>query len=315
LQIFYDLEAPSKLCQESVVTIGVFDGLHLGHRAIIQLVLTQAEKSNLSSLVFAFHPSPLALLAPEKCPPALTALPKKIEILQQLGVDIVVFARFDAYLQQMSPDDFVQLVLLQSLHAKQVVVGYDWRFGKGRTGNPELLKQLGERYKFGVTIVGPTQLHGAPVHSTRIREAISNGELDLTAQLLGRRYSIMGEVITGEGRGRQLGFPTANINPGDQMLPPNGVYAIRAKLEGRLFDGVLNMGTRPTFGELKFQIESHLFDFEGMVYGKTIEIFFIQKIRDERAFPNPEALSHQIQQDVAKAKEILNLTVDSTLQP
>ncbi len=305
MQIFYDLEVPSELSQEFAVTVGVFDGLHIGHQVVIQQVLTHTEKFGLSSLVITFHPPPLAFLAPERCPPTLTTVPKKIEILQQLGVDVVIFARFDAYLQQMSPDTFVRQVLLQRLHAKWVVVGYEWQFGKGRSGNTEVLKQLGERYQFGVTIVGPTQLHGVPVHSTRIREAIADGNLDLASQLLGRRYSIMGEIVKGEGRGRQIGFPTANINVGEQMLPPNGVYAIQAKLEGQMFDGVLNMGTRPTFDGVKFQIESHLFHFGEMAYGKEIEIFFIEKIRDEQVFPDPEALVDQIKQDIAAAKAIL----------
>ncbi|MCZ6681117.1 MAG: bifunctional riboflavin kinase/FAD synthetase [Candidatus Poribacteria bacterium] len=306
MQIFYNLEDLSTLRQELIVTVGVFDGLHIGHQAVLRQVLTQAEALKLPGLVLAFHPSPLAFLAPERCPPALTSLSQKIEILQQLGVDIVVFARFDGMLQQMSPDTFVQQVLLQRLHAKQVVVGYDWHFGKGRSGTAEILKQLGERHQLGVTIVGPTQLHGIPVHSTRIREAIGNGDLNLAAQLLGRRYAITGEVVKGEGRGHKIGFPTANINAGEQMLPPNGVYAIRAKLEGQMFDGVLNMGTRPTFDGVKFQIESHLFDFSGLAYGKEIETFFIERIRDEQAFPNPEALVNQIKQDVANAKAMLS---------
>ena len=306
MQIYYDLETPAELFQESIVTVGVFDGLHIGHQAVIHQVLTQSEKFKLASVVLTFDPPPLAFLAPEKCPPALTTLPKKIEILEQLGVDAVVFAPFDAYLQQMAPDTFVQQVLLQRLHARQVIIGYDWQFGKGRSGNPAALKRLGKQYQFGVTIVGPVQLHGAPVHSTRVREAIAKSNLDLGSQLLGRRYSIMGEIVQGEGRGRQIGFPTANIDAGNQMLPPGGVYAIQVKLEGCIFDGVTNMGTRPTFDGEKFQIETHLFDFEKMVYGKKIEIFFIEKIRDERKFPDPETLVAQIKQDVATAKAILN---------
>lgn len=310
MQIYYDLEAPSESFQESIVTVGVFDGLHIGHQAVIQRVLIQAEKSKLASFVLTFDPPPLAFLAPEKCPPALTTLPKKIEILEQLGVDAVVFARFDAYLQQMSPDAFVRQVLLQRLHARHVIIGYDWQFGKGRSGNAEALKQLGNQNRFGVTIVGPVQLHGKPVHSTRVREAIAASHLDLASELLGRRYSIMGEVVKGQGRGRQIGFPTANIDAGNQMLPPSGVYAIQVKLERCMFEGVLNMGTRPTFDGEKFQIESHLFDFERMVYGKKIEIFFIEKIRDEQRFPNPEMLVAQIKQDVAAAKAILNRAKD-----
>ena len=306
MQVYYDLEVPSDVLQESIITVGVFDGLHIGHQAVIQQVLTQAKKFQLASLVLTFDPPPLAFLAPERCPPFLTTLPKKVEILEQFGVDAVVFARFDADLQQMSPDTFVQQVLLQRLHARQVIVGYDWQFGKGRSGNAEALKQLGNRYQFSVMIVGPIELHDKPVHSTRVREAIAASRLDLVSELLGRRYSIIGEVIKGEGRGRQIGFPTANIDAANQMLPPNGVYAIQVKVEERIFDGVLNMGNRPTFDGEKFQIESHLFDFEEMVYGKEIEIFFIEKIRDERKFPNPEMLINQIKQDVVTAKAILN---------
>ncbi len=305
MEIFHNLEAASKFCHVSVVTVGVFDGLHIGHQAVIQQVLTQAAKSKLSSLVLAFHPPPLAFLAPEKCPPTLTAISKRIEILQRLGVDTLVFARFDANLQRMSPDQFVRQVLLGQLQAKQVVIGYEWQFGNGRTGNVEGLRQLGSQYEFGVEVVGPTELHGLPVHSTRIRAAIATGELDLAAQLLGRRYSILGEVIIGAGRGRELGFPTANINAGDKMLPPNGVYAIQAKLGKRMFDGVLNMGMRPTFDGVKFQIESHLFGVEDMFYDKEIEIFFVEKIRDERTFPNQGALVHQIQQDIVTTQTIL----------
>ena len=307
MQVYYDIETPSELFQESIVTVGVFDGLHIGHQAVIHRLLAQAEKFKLASVVLTFDPPPLAFLAPEKCPPALTTLPKKIEILERLGVNAVVFARFDAYLQQMSPDTFVQQVLLQRLHARQVIIGYDWQFGKGRSGNAEALQQLGEQYRFDVTIVEPIQLHGAPVHSTRIREAIASSNLDIVSELLGRRYSIMGEIVQGEGRGRQIGFPTANIDARNQMLPPSGVYAIQAKLEGHTFGGVTNMGTRPTFDGEKFQIETHLFDFEKMVYGKKIEIFFLEKIRDEQKFPTLETLIDQIKRDVATAKAILKM--------
>ena len=310
MQIYYDLEAPSESFQESIVTVGVFDGLHIGHQAVIQQVLTQAKNFKLASFVLTFDPPPLAFLAPERCPPALTALPKKIEILEQLGVDAVVFARFDAYLQQMSPNTFVQQVLLQRLHARQVIVGYDWQFGRGRSGNADALKQLGGQYQFDVMIVGPVQIHGEPVHSTRVREAIASSNLDLASELLGRRYSIMGEVVKGKGRGRQIGFPTANIDAGNQMLPPSGVYAVQVKLEGCMFDGVLNMGTRPTFDGEKFQIETHLFDFEKVIYGKKIEISFIEKIRAEQRFPSPEMLVNRIKQDVTIAKTILKRMKD-----
>lgn len=313
MQIYYDLEAPSESFQESIVTVGVFDGLHIGHQAVVQQLLTQAKKFKLASCVLTFDPPPLAFLAPEKCPPALTTLPKKIEILEQLNIDAVVFARFDAYLQQMAPDTFVRQVLLQRLRARRIIIGYDWQFGKGRSGDARALKQLGDRHRLGVTVVGPVQLHGQPVHSTRIREAVAASRMDIVSELLGRRYSIMGKVVKGEGRGRQHGFPTANIDAGNQMLPPGGVYAIQAKVEGRMFDGVLNMGTRPTFDGETFKIESHLLDFRKMIYGRRIEIFFIEKIRDEQRFSTPEMLVAQIKRDVAAARAILNRIKDGNV--
>jgi riboflavin kinase/FMN adenylyltransferase len=232
-------------------------------------------------------------------------LPKRIKVLEQLGIDIAIFVNFNEQIASMSPDTFVNSVLLKLCRAKHVVVGYACQFGKDREGNAELLESMGEKSPFGVTVVPPTQLNGLPVHSTRIRQAIARGDLGLASQLLGRIYSLSGTIIRGDGRGRELGFPTANIEPGEQLCPPNGVYAIRSKIADRWLDGVVNIGIRPTFNGTKFQVESHFFNFDELVYGETIEIFFIEKIRSERKFSNMRALVQQIHRDIAVADEIL----------
>ncbi len=305
MQTYYNLESIPELARDSVLTFGVFDGLHIGHQDVLKTVRERADADNLTSVLFGFYPHPLTFLAPDKCPPVLMCLPKRVEILKQLGIDVAIFVNFNEQIASMSPWTFVNRILLELYRAKHVVVGYACQFGKDREGNAELLKSIGQESGFGVTVVPPTQLNGLPVHSTRIRQAIGRGDLGLASQLLGRTYSLRGTIVPGDGRGRQIGFPTANIEPGAQLCPPNGVYAIRAKLANRWLDGVLNIGIRPTFDGTKFQVESHLFDFDENVYGETIEIFFIEKIRNERKFSDGQALVQQIHRDIAVAHEIL----------
>ena len=291
--------------RETAVTFGVFDGIHLGHQAVIKTLLKRAAHGNLMSVLVGFYPHPLAFLAPERCPPILTPLSKRVEILQQFGIDEIVMLSFDAQIASMSPESFVERVLLEKCRARHVVVGYACQFGKDRAGNAERLVALSQAYPFNVSIVPPTEVDGASVHSTRIREALAQGDLERSSQLLGRPYSLIGNVVHGDGRGRQIGFPTANIETQNQVYPPNGVYAIRAKLEERWLDGVLNIGIRPTFNGVNVQVEGHFFNFDEIIYGKPIEIFFVGKIRSERKFPNPEFLIQQIQRDIAAATEIL----------
>lgn len=291
--------------RETVVTFGVFDGIHLGHQSVINTLLKRASHDNLMSVLVGFYPHPLAFLAPERCPPILTSLSKRIEILQQFGIDEIVMLSFDAQIASMSPESFVECVLLEKCRARHVVVGYACQFGKDRVGNAERLVELSRGYPFDVSIVPPTEVEGAPVHSTRIREALAQGDLEWSSRLLGRPYSLIGTVVHGDGRGREIGFPTANIETQNQVYPPNGVYAIRAKLEERWLDGVLNIGIRPTFSGVNIQVEGHFFNFDEIIYGKPVEIFFVEKIRSERKFPNPEFLIQQIQRDIAAATEIL----------
>ena len=301
----YSLNDIVEFGRETAVTFGVFDGIHLGHQAVINTLLKHAAHDNLTSVLVGFYPHPLAFLAPERCPPLLTPLPKRVEILQQFGVDEIVMLSFDAQIASMSPEAFVERVLLEKCRAKHIVVGYACQFGKNRAGNAERLVELSNGYAFDVSVVPPTEIDGAPVHSTRIREALAQGDLQQSSQLLGRPYSLIGTVVHGDGRGREIGFPTANIETQNQVYPPNGVYAIRAKLEERWLDGVLNIGMRPTFNGVNIQVEGHFFNFDEIIYGKLVEIFFVKKIRSERKFPNIEFLIQQIQRDIAAATEIL----------
>ena len=309
-----DLQAAPTTCRlddiaefhtDAAVTFGVFDGIHIGHQAVISTLLEQAAQHQLMSALVGFYPHPLTFLAPERCPPLLTPLPKRVEILQQLGIDKIIMLSFDAQIAAMSPKAFVEQVLLKKCRARHVVVGYACQFGKDRAGNAQRLTELSGDYPFDVTIVPPTEIKGAPVHSTRIRQALAHGALHCSSQLLGRPYTLMGHVVHGDGRGKEIGFPTANIDTQNQMCPPNGVYAIRAKLEHRWLEGVLNIGVRPTFNGTTVQVESHFFDFDETIYGKPIEIVLVEKIRSERKFPNAETLVQQIQRDITDAAKIL----------
>ena len=304
------LDDIAEFSRGTAVTFGVFDGIHVGHQAVINALLERAAQHQLMSVLVGFYPHPLAFLAPERCPPLLTPLSKRVEILQQLGIDKIVMLSFDAQIAAMSPKSFVEQVLLEKCKARHVVVGYACQFGKDRAGNAQRLAALSETYPFGVTIVPPTEINGAPVHSTRIREALAHGDLHCSSQLLGRPYSLIGRVVHGEGRGKETGFPTANIDTQNQVCPPNGVYAIRAKLEERWLDGVLNIGVRPTFNGTVVQVESHFFDFDETIYGKPVEIFLVEKIRSEQKFPNPEMLIRQIQRDITDAAQILSESTD-----
>ncbi|RKU11190.1 hypothetical protein C6503_18635 [Candidatus Poribacteria bacterium] len=289
----------------AAVTFGVFDGIHIGHQAVISTLLERAAQHQLMSALVGFYPHPLAFLAPERCPPLLTPLSKRVEILQQLGIDKIFMLSFDAQIAAMSPRSFVEQVLLEKCRARHVVVGYACQFGKDRAGNAERLAELSETYPFDVTIVPPTEINGAPVHSTRIREALAHGDLQCSSQLLGRLYALLGHVIHGDGRGKEIGFPTANIDIQNQVCPPNGVYAIRARLEERWLDGVLNIGVRPTFNGTTVQVESHFFNFDETIYGKPVEIFLVEKIRSEQKFSNIEMLVRQIRRDITDAERIL----------
>lgn len=291
--------------QNTILTFGVFDGVHIAHQKVIKLLVSKARELDLESVVISFDPHP-ALSVSGKAPPSLTTVKKKIQLLKELGVDRVVVEDFNEEFSKLSPVEFVRDVLIGRFNAKEVVVGYDCAFGKNRSGDKQFLKKLGNEYGFSVDIVEPYRLEGEIISSTRIRAAIMDGNLDLASKLLGRHYSISGMVVQGKGLGHKIGYATANITPQEQVLPPSGVYAVKVYIDyERIFDGILNMGLQPTFGKNDFRIEVHLLDFEGDLYKRYLEVFFIKKVRDERIFPSTEELVKQIKKDRDITKKIL----------
>ncbi len=291
--------------QGIVLTFGVFDGVHIAHHIVISRVVDRAKALGIEGVVVSFEPHP-ALPILGKSPPVLTTIAKKIELLESLGIDRVVMEDFSEQFSQLLPEEFARDVLVGKFHAREVIVGYDCAFGKDRAGDGWLLRELGEKYGFAVDIVEPYRLNGIVVSSTRIRAAILEGDLELARKLLGRSYSLSGPVVQGKGIGRKIGYATANLQLQEQLLPPYGVYAVKARVEGQYFAGALNMGEQPTFGGKEFRVEVHLLDFERTLYGQSVEVFFISKIRDVKAFAGPEELADQIKRDEAVVRKMLD---------
>lgn len=291
--------------QGIVLTFGVFDGVHIAHQIVISRVVDRAKALGIEGVVVSFEPHP-ALPILGKSPPVLTTVAKKIELLESLGIDRVVVEDFSKQFSQLLPEEFARDVLVGKFRAREVIVGYDCAFGKDRAGDGWLLRELGEKYGFAVDIVEPYKLNGTVVSSTRIRTAILEGDLELARKLLGRPYSLSGPVVQGKGIGRKIGHATANLQLQEQLLPPPGVYAVKARVDGQYLDGALNMGEQPTFGGKEFRAEVHLLDFERTLYGQSVEVFFINKIRDVKAFGSPEELADQIKRDEAVVRKMLD---------
>ncbi len=291
-----------------VATIGNFDGVHLGHKAVIQRLHERAEYYNCPSIVITFEPYPQTFFAPDnKAIPRLTSLREKLDILRTAGIDRVLCVRFNQAFADMPAKNFVIQVLVQRLRIRYLVVGDDFHFGKQRQGNFQLLQSLGLEYGFEVAKTPTHIVDNARASSTRVRQALSEGAMELTQRLLGRPYQISGRVAHGDKRGRLIGFPTANIYLPRDSLPLNGVFAVTLKLPstGEPFAGVANIGNRPTVDGTTNLLEVHLFDFDKDIYGTQVKVTFIQKIRDEQKFDGLDALVAQIQKDAIKAKSIL----------
>ena len=287
----------------TVVTIGNFDGVHLGHQALLQRTLQCASEMDASPCVFTLDPPPMRLLRPETCTPRLQTLPEKAATLRDLGVEAIVVERFNAAFADLSAEGFARDILGRRLQAKAVVVGWNFRFGKGRQGTvADLERWLG----IPVYNVEPVLVDGVAVSSSRIRAAIQAGELGQARRLLGRRYAIRGVVEQGSARGRTLGFPTANVNVAGRLLPPHGVYAVLATLpDGEVKKAVANLGERPTFGQHPPNLEVHLLDWSGDLYGQPLTVTMTERLRDEQTFANPSALREQIEVDIARARDVL----------
>jgi riboflavin kinase/FMN adenylyltransferase len=294
----------------TVVTVGTFDGVHRGHWAVLQEIRRRAAESGRRSVMVTFHPHPLRIVRPEAAPELLTTPTEKKEILAETGLDFAVFLSFTTALSRYSPRRFVEEILLSRLGMKELVIGYDHGFGRGRSGDVETLQAIGKELGFQVDVVGPVRAGEGAVSSTRIRDAVRGGEMEEAARGLGRPYSVRGLVVRGDGRGRTLGFPTANlmVAGGDKLIPLEGIYAVRGVLRTGTFSGALHLGPRPTFRGSPPTIELHLMDFDGDLYGEEVRVDFVKRLRGVEPFATVEALVQQMSEDVALARQVLAST-------
>ncbi len=296
----------SKLRGPLFLAIGVFDGVHLGHQAVISTSAQHARAANGTPIVVTFDPHPEKVLRPKTAPHLLTATPHKIALIRDLGVAHLLIITFDKQFAATEPEEFVHELVEHSKSLREICVGHEWSFGKNRRGNLKLLNQFGARFDFGVVGIPPVTVNGELVSSTTIRKAVETGDLAKAAQMLGREYTVLGTVVSGDNRGKKIGFPTANLSAHNEQFPPNGVYFAEAKLEGVIYPGVVNLGYRPTVDTRKSEriLEIHLFDFDHDIYGKDLEVRFIRYLRPEKKFESVDALVRQIGLDVKQARKL-----------
>jgi riboflavin kinase/FMN adenylyltransferase len=304
-----------KPLERTVLTVGNFDGLHVGHQRIMKTVTGRARALDGLAAVYTFEPHPRKVLQPSRAPRLLTTLEQKLELFEAAGVDVTIVEPFDLGFAQLPAERFVREILHERIDPLEVYVGYDFRYGRDREGSMRTLTELGPHLGFSVTIVPEVKLGSRDVNSTRIRELLEQGSVDEAALLLGRPYTIRGRVVTGDKRGRTLGFPTMNLDAENEVLPRAGVYAGRVRFldpgtpaEGTRFGAVTNVGRRPTFGVTdRVLTEAHLLDFAGDAYGRRIEITFEHALREERRFPDVDALRAQIALDAELARKKLGV--------
>jgi riboflavin kinase / FMN adenylyltransferase len=297
----------SRLRGPLFLAIGVFDGVHRGHQAVISTSAQHAQAANGTPVVVTFDPHPMKVLRPRQAPHLLTATQHKIKLIRDLGVRHLLIIKFDKAFAATPAEDFVQQLVTHSKPLREICVGHEWSFGKGRRGNLALLGKLGAEFDFDVIGIPVVTLpNDELVSSTAIRHAIEAGDLAKAAEMLGRDYTILGTVVRGEHLGKKIGFPTANLSAHSEQFPPNGVYFAQAKLNGVIYSGVVNLGYRPTMSSDQAErvLEIHLLDFDRDSYGKDIEVRFVQYLRPEQKFDNVDALVRQIERDVQQARKL-----------
>jgi riboflavin kinase/FMN adenylyltransferase len=293
---------------DPALAVGNFDGVHRGHQALVALAVRDARAAGGTAVVLTFDPHPSRVLSPDRAPSSLMTLGQKAEVLSGLGVDRLAVLPFTVERSRQEPADFARSVLHEALGARVVVVGSSFRFGQGRAGDLSTLRRLGDELGFRVHGLRPVVSRGGPISSTRIREALSRGAVDAARDFLGRRFFVDGVVVRGEGRGRRLGIPTANLELVNETVPGGGVYACWCRVIGEAAGpraAAVNVGRRPTFGGGRMTVEAHLLDYEADLYGRTLRIEFEQRLREERAFPGPDALVAQIRSDLGEARRVL----------
>ncbi len=284
------------------MTIGNFDGVHLAHRELIRRTVAHAAEIGSPAVVLTFSPHPIRFFSPKARFYEITTMEEKAARMEELGIDVLVVESFDGEIGGMMPEEFARTVLRERMRARIVTVGYDFTFGKNRTGSPAMLARFGRSLGFDVDVVPPLLRGGAIVSSSRIRELLLAGRVREAEELLCRPYKVTGPVVRGTARGRKLGFPTANVQFTQELLPLPGVYVIDAEADGAPYRGVANVGFNPTFGENSLGVEAHLFDFQGDLYGREMTVWFRDRIRDERKFQSVDELVRQIGKDVEYAR-------------
>ena len=289
-----------------VLALGNFDGLHRGHRKILDRMRRVADERGATSVIMTFDPHPPRVVRPDKAPPLLMTKAQKLEAIAAAGVQGAAIVRFTPALSNWEPETFVRSVLVDWLRVAEVWVGANFLFGHDRTGNFSMLRLLGARYGFKAEKIDPVRYKDFVVSSTRVRRLVSEGRVDEAGALLGHHYFLDGTIVRGDARGRTIGFPTANLCTDNELLPPHGVYATTARIDGIVHPSVTNIGTRPTVDTSgRTVIETHVFDFDRDLYGKTVRISFVQRLRDERAFASLDELRAQISEDAATARRLL----------
>jgi len=308
MRIFTSLD-DVKWDDNSILTTGTYDGVHLGHQSIIKALQNSVSADNECVTIVTFEPHPQFVIKSPKRNglKVLTTIDEKIAILQNLKVDRLIVIPFDEKFAQLSSQEFIENILVKRIGFKKIIIGYDHAFGKNRQGNFEILDNLGKKYHYSITVLPAFSLDGVIVSSTKIRKLLSIGDVELAAKYLGRNYCLTGRVIKGEGRGRILKIPTANIEPmsSDKLIPRDGIYAALARIADRIYKAVLYIGTKPTFSFNNHVIELHILDFSGNLYGQALEIEFKARIRDDYHFEQVDKLIEQIEQDKSTTREIL----------
>lgn len=312
MKIIKDL-AEIKRNEKSVITLGTFDGLHLGHQQIVNEVIRKSHQIDGRNFLLTFEPHPRKVISGSNNVKLLTTLDEKIEILEKLGLENLFVINFTKEFSRQSPEDFVKKYLVEGIGMKEIVIGYDHHFGKERDGNSELLQKLGKEFNFSATIIPEFSSDGETVSSTKIRNALLTGDVAAAAKMLGRLYSFKGVIVRGDGRGRKLGFPTANISVEDQdkLIPAKGIYAAECMVENEKHFGLLSLGSRPTFHEDGDVIpEFYIFDFDKDIYDQVMQVNLVEKIRDEEKFNSVDELIIQMKKDEETGRKILNKLIN-----
>ena len=292
----------AKIARPTVLTLGVFDGLHLGHQLIMQTVVERARAIGAVPTVITFEPHPRALLHPESAPPLLQTFDQKIEALGVLGIEQTIVIHFDQKFAQIRAEDFLRAVISERLHAREVYLGCGFAFGHDREGNIELLRTVSQSLGFFADEVPELRLRGRRISSSRIRELLQQGKVNIARRMLGRPYGVEGRVVRGAERGATLGFPTANLRPQNRVIPRDGVYVTATLIDGQWRRSVTNIGTRPTFGsDNEISVETFVMNWSGDLYGDVVRVRFLHRLRSEKKFGSIDELKSQIEHDVTRA--------------